>query len=41
MVVGDGITIDGLTITSDEPYAAEFIQIGGTNNKIINNIIWP
>ena len=40
LIVGDGITIDGLTITSDNPYPVEFIQVGGTNNKISNNTIF-
>lgn len=40
MVLGTGVTIDGLTISSDIPYAVEFIQIGGANHKIINNIIY-
>ena len=39
-VLGNGITIDGLTITSNNPYAAEFIQIGGTNHRLINNVIF-
>ena len=32
----DNVTIDRLTITSDQPYPVEFIQIGGNNNQIIN-----
>jgi len=40
LVLGDGVTIDGLTITSDNPYAVEFIQIAGTNHQIINNTIF-
>lgn len=40
IVTGNGITIDGLNITSDDPYPFEFIQIGGTNHRIINNTIW-
>ena len=32
----DNITIDGLTMTSDNPYPVEFIQIGGNNNQILN-----
>ncbi|NLO87821.1 MAG: hypothetical protein GX090_04615 [Firmicutes bacterium] len=39
-VLGSGVTIDGLTITSDEAYAVEFIQIGGSNHRIINNTIF-
>ncbi|OEH86566.1 hypothetical protein BHU72_13045 [Desulfuribacillus stibiiarsenatis] len=39
-VIGSGVTIDGLSITSDDPYAVEFIQVGGTNHSIINNIIF-
>lgn len=40
LVLGNGVTIDGLTITSDDPYAVEFIQIGGTNHQIVNNTIF-
>lgn len=40
IITGNGVTVDGLTITSDHPYAVEFIQIGGTNHNIINNIIF-
>lgn len=40
MIVGSNITIDGLTITSDNPYPVEFIQIGGSNHKISNNRIF-
>ena len=32
----DNITIDGFTMTSDNPYPVEFIQIGGNNNQILN-----
>ncbi len=32
----DNITIDGLTMTSDQPYPVEFIQIGGNGNQILN-----
>ncbi|WP_277345848.1 hypothetical protein [Paenibacillus sp. HB172176] len=40
LVTGDGITIDGLTITSDNPYAVEFIQLSGTNHLLVNNVIY-
>lgn len=40
LVTGNGITIDGLNITSNNPYPFEFIQIGGMNHRIINNTIW-
>ena len=40
LVTGDGITVDGLTITSDNPYAVEFIQLAGTNHKLMNNVIF-
>jgi hypothetical protein len=39
-VVGSNITLDSLTITSDIPYAKEFIQIGGSNNQLLNNTIY-
>lgn len=32
----NNITIDGLTMTSDQPYPVEFIQIGGNDNQILN-----
>ncbi len=32
----NNITIDGLTMTSDQPYPVEFIQIGGNGNQILN-----
>lgn len=32
----DNTTIDGLTMTSDQPYPVEFIQIAGNNDQILN-----
>ena len=32
----DNVKIDGLTMTSDQPYPVEFIQVGGNNNQILN-----
>jgi len=40
LVTGTGATVQGLTITSDVPYAKEFIQIGADNVKIIGNTIY-
>lgn len=40
IVLGDGVTIDGLTITSDNPYAVDFIRLEGTNHKLVNNMIY-
>lgn len=40
LVTGSGVTLRGLTITSDVPYAAEFIQFAGTNHKLIENVIF-
>jgi hypothetical protein len=40
LVTGSGVTIDGLTITSDNPYAVEFIQLAGTDHKLVNNVIF-
>ncbi|MCL9970916.1 hypothetical protein MX569_09985 [Anoxybacillus kestanbolensis] len=40
LITAANTTIDGLTITSDIPYAKEFIQIGGNNTTIINNTIY-
>ncbi|WP_339301196.1 collagen-like triple helix repeat-containing protein [Paenibacillus sp. FSL R5-0623] len=39
-IIGSGVIVDGLTITSDNPYAVEFIQLGGTNHTVINNTIF-
>lgn len=33
---GGNITIDGLTMTSDNPYPVEFIQVAGDGNQILN-----
>ena len=40
LVTGGGNTLDGFTITSDDPYPVEFIQLAGANNKIINSVIY-
>lgn len=40
LITGSGNTIEGFTMTSDNPYPVEFIQIGGNNNRIRNNIIY-
>lgn len=40
LVTAEDTTINGLTITSDVPYAKEFIQVGGTNTSILNNTIF-
>ncbi len=40
LVTGNGVTVDGLTITSNNPYAVEFIQLAGTNHKLTNNYIF-
>ena len=40
LITGNGVTIDGLTITSNIPYAVEFIQLGGTNHKLVDNVIY-
>lgn len=40
LVTGDGVTIDRLTITSDNPYAVEFIQFAGSNHMLINSYIY-
>ncbi|WP_434751325.1 collagen-like triple helix repeat-containing protein [Paenibacillus amylolyticus] len=39
-IIGSGVTVDGLTLTSDNPYAVEFIQLGGTNHTVKNNTIF-
>ena len=40
LLSGGDNTIDGLTITSDNPYPVEFIQVAGNNNRILNCIIY-
>ncbi len=40
LITASDTTIDGLTITSDIPYAKEFIQVGGANTSIVNNTIY-
>ena len=40
LVTGSGNVIEGLTFTSDNAYPSEFIQLGGNNNVIRNNIIY-
>ncbi|HHU61430.1 MAG TPA: hypothetical protein GXZ55_05690 [Natronincola sp.] len=40
LVTGGGITLDSLTITSDIPYAAEFIQFAGENNRLMNSLLF-
>ena len=37
---GGDNTIDGLTMTSDNPYPVEFIQTAGDGNQILNCIIY-
>lgn len=37
---GGDITLDGLTITSDNPYPVEFIQLSGDGNQILNCMIY-
>ncbi|MET3505397.1 NTTRR-F1 domain [Halalkalibacter oceani] len=40
VVTGTGVTIEGFTMTSDVPYPREFIQIGGSNHRILGNTIY-
>jgi hypothetical protein len=40
LITGTGVTVDGLTITSNNPYAVEFIQLAGSNHKLTNNYIF-
>lgn len=37
---GGDITLDGLTMTSDNPYPVEFIQVAGDGNRILNCLIY-
>jgi len=40
LITGPGVTVQGLTMTSDVPYPKEFIQIGANNVKLIGNTIF-
>lgn len=40
LVTGNGAIVEGLTITSDIPYAREFIQVGAPNVSLINNTVY-
>ena len=40
LITGSGNTIEGLTMTSDNAYPVEFIQLGGNNNVVRHNIIY-
>lgn len=40
LITASGVTIDDLTITSDIPYAKEFIQVGANNVSLLNNTIY-
>lgn len=37
---GGDVTLDGLTMTSDNPYPVEFIQIAGSGNRILNCTVY-
>lgn len=36
LLTGGDDTLDGLTITSDQPYPVEFIQVAGNGNQVLN-----
>lgn len=40
LITGNGATVQTLTMTSDVPYAKEFIQIGAPNVRLIGNTIF-
>lgn len=40
LITASNVTVEGLTITSDIPYTAEFIQVAGGNTRIIGNTIF-
>lgn len=40
VVTGSNVTVQGLTMTSSTPYAREFIQVGGTNHRLLQNTIF-
>ncbi len=40
LLTGGDDTLDGLTITSDQPYPVEFIQVAGDGNQVLNYQIY-
>lgn len=40
LITASNVTIEGLTMTSDIPYTAEFIQVAGGNTRIIGNTLF-
>lgn len=40
LISGNGNIVEGFTLTSDNAYPVEFIQVGGDNNVIRNNVIF-
>ena len=40
LITASNTTLEGLTITSDIPYAVDFIQVTGDNTRIIGNTIF-
>lgn len=40
LITASNVTVERLTITSDIPYTAEFIQVAGGNTRIIGNTIF-
>lgn len=40
LITASNVTVEGLTMTSDIPYTAEFIQVVGGNTRIIGNTIF-
>lgn len=40
LVTGTGVILDGLTITSNLPYAVEFIQFAGSNHQLKNSVLF-
>lgn len=40
LITASNTTLEGLTITSDVPYAVDFIQVAGANTRIIDNTIF-
>jgi len=39
-ITGSGVTLEGLTFTSDNPYAVEFVRVAGSNHRIVNNVFF-
>ena len=39
LVAGNDITVQGIEMTSDQPYPVEFVQLAGTNHRLLDCVI--